>query len=116
MKAFTALWLDTPRWVRGLLLGNLWYVVLMGFGYGFAQNGSGVGGFFFPAFLLVREIPLDGRYILFHAIYCVVGALSVQWLGEKKGMLVLLSLIYGMAIIYIIIIIVWLSFFSNWRI
>ena len=101
MKYFTALWLDTPRWVRGLFLGNLCYVVLVAFGFGLLQNNFAPGMIFAPLIWLVNLIHLEPRYILYHVAWCVFGALFVQFLGERKGIILLVSLIYGIGIAFL---------------
>ena len=106
MKQFATLWLDSPRWARGLFLGNLGYIVLALLGFSLIDHSFGdqMGLFIFFAPILwpMMGTPISSSIFLYHVAWCVLGALFVEWLGEVKGLIILVCLIYAVGIAVII--------------
>jgi len=102
MKHFITLWLDTPRWLRGLFLGNIGYIVFVAFGFNVLQDRYPPSLIFVPTVVPVMVLnfgSLGLRFVLVHIAWCTLGALWVQWLGEKKGIVILMFLMYAIGIV-----------------
>jgi len=96
MKQLAILWLDTPRWARGVFLGNICYIVLA-VDY-FTRLGPRQYWFFTvwsPFFWPTMRTPMDSWILLNHVAWCVLGAICVERWGEIKGILVSTCLIYS---------------------
>lgn len=105
MERLTALWSRTPRWVHGLVLGNLGFFAnlpLAGLGPLLSRYlGSEQ---LWPLVLFLALLwPFVGsnaplNTVLYYGTWSVLGALFVQWFGEVKGMIVAFCLIYAIGI------------------
>jgi hypothetical protein len=106
MKQFATLWSDTPRWARGLFLGNLGYILITGIGFSLIEHGFWDQPW--PADILIPLIwplmrsPMGSDLFLYHAVWCGLGALLVQIFVELKGILIMIALPYGVGIAIII--------------
>lgn len=95
MKRFSALWFEAPRWARGLFLGNLCYLMVVGIGFDLVKQDLGL---LFPFLWPTMGSPIQPGAFLYHSVWCALGALFVQVFGEVKGITILISLIYGVGI------------------
>jgi hypothetical protein len=106
MKQLTMLWFDTPRWARGLFLGNVCYVILAVLGFNLIDRSYWdqvwLASVFAPILWPMMGTPISSGIFLYHATWCVFGALFVQLFGESKGMIILACLLYGVGIAVII--------------
>lgn len=106
MKQLTMLWFDTPRWARGLFLGNICYVIVAVFGFSLIDHSywsqSWLALVLAPILWPMMGTPMNSGIFFYHVAWCVLGALLVQWLGEVKGLIFLLCLPYGVGIAVII--------------
>lgn len=106
MKQFTTLWLDTPRWARGLFLGNLCYIMLAVLGFSLINHSYWeqlwLEAVFAPFLWPMMGTPISSGIFLYHVAWCAFGALFVQWLGEVKGLIILVCLPYAVGITVII--------------
>lgn len=94
IKHFTTLWLDTPRWVRGLFIGNLIYIGLVELSLSLPYRSLGI---FLPLFPITKarfglHLPMP------HLFWCAFGVLLVQLLGERKGIILLIVLMYALGV------------------
>jgi hypothetical protein len=103
MKTFTTLWLDTPKWVRGFFLGNIAYIVLVGFGFNLVPDTFPLYWTFTFFSRLIMKVPQGSHFVLFHVAWCALGALLVRWFGEKKGVIILILLMCGIGIAFFIL-------------
>ena len=99
MKPLANLWLDTPRWVRGFFLGNLCYIVyaVLAFNPLAGVFSSEVCWFYIlllPICIPIFDAPLDSRMYYYHLSWCLLGAGLVQWFGEKRGIVILVGVLY----------------------
>ena len=106
MKQVAAFWSDSPRWARGLFLGNLCYIVLALVGFNLIDHSFGdqiwLMGVLSPLLWPMLGTPISSKIVfLYHLAWCLLGAIFVQWLGEAKGLLLLILLPYfvGIAIL-----------------
>lgn len=112
MKQIAMLWLDTPRWVRGWFLGSLLYIVYFLAVFGLLNHPS-LGTyhlFLFPILLLFADTPINVPMYMVHFIWCILGAGTVQLLGEIRG---LVLLIIGMCAASAAVILYFLIQFSH---
>jgi hypothetical protein len=96
IKQFATLWSDTPRWARGLFLGNLGSILLTGLGFTLIPHSDRdqTGLFVALAPILWPRMlsTLGSGLLLFHAAWCVLSAILVQRFGEMIGMLIMIVL------------------------
>src|SRR5512138_2586101 len=104
MERLTAFWIKTPRWVHGLVLGNLGFFAVMAI-MGLSPSLSryiGSEQLWLIVLFLALTWPLVGPNALFvvgyYGIWCILGALFVQRFGEVKGMILAFCLIYAIGI------------------
>jgi hypothetical protein len=96
LEKYIQLWVDTPRWIRGIFLGNLSYLLIIWFAYLIAWwkiDKLNVIGWIATVFL----IPTIGLYLqcISHIVWCTLGAIFVGIFGEIKGILLLLVTVIG---------------------
>jgi hypothetical protein len=108
MESFTALWSKTPRWARGLILGNLCYFAIAGCGLILMiPNGDYIdlAGFeiiFIPFLGITTDSYLLPIAFVYYGVWCACSALFVQWLGEGTGMIMLFISMVVLGIVVII--------------
>ncbi len=87
-KEATTFWREIPRWVRGLILGNILYFVIVG--------------------VCLLLIGFDNLYIddsiliacgVSYLVCCALGALLVQQFGEETGFILLFLLMFLIGIV-----------------
>ena len=114
MKQLALLWFDTPRWARGLFLGNLCYIILAVLGFNLINHSFWdqvwLGAVLAPLLWPMMGTPISSAIFLYHAAWCVLGALLVQGLGEVKGLIILVFLPYVVGVALIIYVLTHFSF------
>lgn len=106
MKQFAMLWFDTPRWIRGLFLGNLCYIALAVVGFSLIDHSSGdqlwLASVLAPIIWPMMRTPISSAIFFYHVAWCVLGALFAQRFGEVKGIIILICILYVVGIALII--------------
>jgi hypothetical protein len=106
MKRFTTLWFEAPRWARGLFLGNLCYLVIVGIGFTLMEHSyldqKWLAVVSAPFLWPTMGSPIQPDALIYHSVWCALGALLVQIFGEVKGITILIALIYATGIAVII--------------
>ncbi|HMB22268.1 MAG: hypothetical protein ACM33V_00010 [Chloroflexota bacterium] len=89
MESLIDRWAQMRPWERGLAFGNLCY-------FAFVVCGL----VFMPVLEIAAETYMLPLACAYYGAWCVCGALLVQWLGEKAGMITcfLLMTLLGFAI------------------
>jgi hypothetical protein len=100
MNQLALLWSDTPRWVRGWVLGNICYLLVLGVATTLTDWASG-GSEWLLWVAFVFLWPVEMGAVFSHTVWCVLGALFVRAFGEVKGIGILLILMTGIGILVI---------------
>jgi hypothetical protein len=102
MKQLAAFWSGTPHWIRGLFLGNFFYIVVAVLIFISINNDpseqSWITSVLAP-FMLLMNSPIDSRVILYHIAWCLLGAVFVEWAGGPKGITLLAGVMYGIGVL-----------------
>ncbi|HEX2997283.1 MAG TPA: hypothetical protein VHP14_20840 [Anaerolineales bacterium] len=83
MESIIDRWTQMRRWERGLVFGNLCYFAFVACGLVFV-----------PVFGITTETYMLPLACVYYGAWCVCGALLVQWLGEKVGMVTCFLLMF----------------------
>jgi len=90
------LWFDTPRWARGLFLGNVCYVILAVLGFSLIDHSywdqAWLATILSPLLWPMMGTPISASIFLYHLTWCVLGALFVQLFDVSKGITILACL------------------------